>query len=386
MGLEPAAAFTGLDIWRDAKARPVLPNTAYQHVLHSYFNHCPESPDGRWVLMFLSPQDDAHLGDVVILERHTGQLITLATQVTTEDAHRQAYQQWIAGGRYVIFQNLVQDHWQIERVDIVSLKREVIHRDRLLGWSQPLSDFAMLYPPHWQTNTNRDIECLDVHTGQVRKAILAEDVYPKVKSLIDKRLPDVDVKNISLFFPILSPDQSRVMFKLASPSGDGFQAESASRRVGLIVWDIANNQFVACGDQWGHPSWHPDSKQIAKVTNQLLDGDTLATRPILDLPHFHGSHPSISPDGQWYVTDVLLHTFNGKPNQWGVALASMKTGQWRFIHRNETAEAGTTSWRPPHPHSTFNAQSNRIYFNANHHRSMQLHVLDSSGEAEAQAV
>ena len=43
-----------LAAWRSGvRVRPVVAE-AEGHTIHSYFNTCPESPDGKWVLFFAS--------------------------------------------------------------------------------------------------------------------------------------------------------------------------------------------------------------------------------------------------------------------------------------------------------------------------------------------
>src|SRR4051812_34034857 len=59
-----------------------------RHTIHSYFNTCPESPDGRWVLYFASTTPEGHAGSVCIRERATGRERVLVRNVSTEDAHR----------------------------------------------------------------------------------------------------------------------------------------------------------------------------------------------------------------------------------------------------------------------------------------------------------
>ena len=76
METAPATSTGGndaLEAWRGGvRIRPVLLGAA-GHSLHSYFNISPESPDGRWVLMFTSTRPDAQVGKIVVVERETGE-------------------------------------------------------------------------------------------------------------------------------------------------------------------------------------------------------------------------------------------------------------------------------------------------------------------------
>ena len=146
----------------------------------------------------------------------------------------------------------------------------------------------------------------------------------------------------------------------------------------MIVWDLKASRLVAFRENWGHPSWHPDARQIVETMNALLDGQTLEPRPILDLPDFPGTHPSVSPDARWYTTDSSVQDHPEQGRLWGVVIADMNTGQWSIVAQAPAPGHGTTSWRKPHPHPVFNAQSNRLYFNLYTGSNVTLHTLEMS--------
>ena len=55
-----------LAAWRSGvKISPVAPKDG-RHTMHSYFNTCPESPDGKFVLFYASGAADGHRGEVII--------------------------------------------------------------------------------------------------------------------------------------------------------------------------------------------------------------------------------------------------------------------------------------------------------------------------------
>src|ERR1043165_7959599 len=92
-GLACAADPDPLAPWREGvKIHPVAP---YQdrHTIHAYFNTCPESPDGKYVLYYTSGTAAGEEGDLRILERATGKETIIATGIHCEDAHRAACQQ-----------------------------------------------------------------------------------------------------------------------------------------------------------------------------------------------------------------------------------------------------------------------------------------------------
>src|SRR5271154_4284984 len=64
--------------WRSGVTiKPVAPDQP-RHSIHSYFNTCPESPDGKWVLFFTSTAADGQHGEVRIRNRASGEERVLA--------------------------------------------------------------------------------------------------------------------------------------------------------------------------------------------------------------------------------------------------------------------------------------------------------------------
>ena len=351
-----------LAAWReDTSIRPVLA-PGDRHVLHTYFNTYPESPDGRWVLVFTSREADAHRGQVRIVERETGVERVLADGVTVEDAHRQAYQQWTCGGRVVVFQHLRGERWQIVSVDVDTGADRVLCEGRHLGWGAPEGDFLPLHGPHWAPGEVVDLELLDVRTGAIETVLRAGEVCSAYPGWVGQRFGQ---RRVSIFFPVLSPDGSRVFFKMACATGNGFRHARGSERYGLVVYDLQNGRFLFQRDGWGHPAWHPNSRTILTTPCTLIDTDRGAETAVHGPPRFPGGHPSFAPDGRYFVTDTRAAPFGGDEEQWAVALAALRGTDVEILARSPTPGAGTTSWRPPHPHPVFSADGMRIYFNVN---------------------
>ena len=92
-----------------------------RHSMHTYYLTNPESPDGRKVLFYASTDPAGHVGKVCVLDRATGKETVLAEDVHTEDAHRVACQQWLSGGRRVVFHEVVNKKCHIVVVDMDTL-------------------------------------------------------------------------------------------------------------------------------------------------------------------------------------------------------------------------------------------------------------------------
>lgn len=234
--------------WRQGvRIQPVSPETA-GHTIHSYFNTCPESPDGSTVLFFASTARDGQHGEIRIRDRATGKEKTLARDLRVEDAHRVACQQWVSNGRRVVFHSERDGEWIVSAIEVEGGQVRDLARGRLSGWGQPKADIVPLYGPHWNPGPHRDLELLNVETGEIRTALKAEAVKP---NWLTKAFGD---KPTSIFFPVLSPDLQRVFFKMATPGGGDPRSSSASKRQGLVCYHLGEQRFLYDSSRWGHPA------------------------------------------------------------------------------------------------------------------------------------
>jgi len=379
--------------WRSGvKISAVAPATE-RHTIHSYFNTCPESPDGRFVLFYASAARDGHRGEVCIRDRRTGEEKVLATNINAEDAHRAACQQWLSGGKRVVFHGEREGEWFVGCVDLDTAKERILARGQLAGWGQPNADLVPLYSPHWNPGAHRDLDLLNVATGEKHTAVTVEELKKTYPDWFGKTFGD---KHPSIFFPVLSPNLQRVFFKMALATGEDPRSKNASARTGLICYSLAEKKFLYMSPKWGHPSWQPDSRHITEMHYATYDSNdgrstpnpgmsTKAARakaasegtpvPATPLRDVTGDHPSMSPDGKLIVTDSVMTSFGGERNEWGIVLADPKgTGQI-VIHQFDNSH-GADSWRRSHPHPVFSADGKRIYFNVSSGPWTQLHVAE----------
>ena len=380
--------------WRSGvKISQVAPKDG-RHTMHSYFNTCPESPDGKFVLFYSSTAKDGHRGEVVIRNRASGEEKVVATNINAEDAHRVACQQWLSNGKRVVFHGERSGTWFTWCVDLDTMKERVLARGQLAGWGQPSTDFVPLYSPHWNPGEHRDMDLINVATG--------EKTTPVTVDALKRAYPEWFAKTFgeqkpSIFFPILSPDLKRVFFKMALKTGDDPRSKSASAREGLICYSLAEKKFLYMNPKWGHPSWQPDSRHITEMHYTVFDSNdgssvqnpglptkaaraqaTAAGKPVAAaLRDVSGDHPSVSPDGRLVVTDTIMTSFDGPRNEWGVVLADPKgTGQIVLHHFDNSH--GAKSWRVSHPHPVFSADGKRIYFNVSDGEFTRLFVADKN--------
>jgi len=359
--------------WRnDVTIRPVS-TVSGRHTIHAYFNVTPESPDGRSVLFFASTTADSHQGKLCVVDRASGTERTVADDIATEDAHRAACQQWVAGGRYVVFHRVRANQWQVVAVEMATGKEKVLANDRQLGWSQPGATVVPVYGCHWNPAGHRDLELIDVETGATKTALSVAAVEKQYASWIAQKLPG---KEVSIFFPVLSPDLTRVFFKLAAPAGGDFRSSRASTRLGFFCYDLNKQAPVFQRDAWGHPAWHPDSHTVIEAGNELIDTSTGKARRMPGLPPLSGApHPSLNFDGTLFVTDPTLAALGGKKTDRGIVVGPTTGGDYVIVDRFDNSH-GARSWRPSHPHPVFSADGQRIYYNVNRSTWTELFVAE----------
>ncbi|MCX7047302.1 MAG: hypothetical protein NTX50_17670 [Candidatus Sumerlaeota bacterium] len=367
---DPLAAWRG-----NVTVKPVSIQPG-RHTIHSYFNVSPESPDGRWVVFYASTEADAGHGEVHILERATGREQAIARNVTVEDAHRSACQQWISRGRTVVFHDERNGEWTVAAMDIGTLQERVLARGRQVGWGQSNADVIPLYSPHSNPGACRDMELLDVTSGAARVAVRADAVREAYPEWTTKAFAD---KPISIFFPVLSPDLKKVFFKLATPAGGDVRSKEASDRQGLICYDLEHSRFLFLREKWGRPAWSPDGRSITEVGNLFINSDNGSVRREPGLPNWRSSHPSSSPDGRLLVTDTTMDPLGGKASDWAIVVEDARESAYTVVHTFDNSR-GARSWRRSHPHPVFSADGRRIYFNVSSSEWTQLWVAEIGGK------
>ena len=383
--------------WRIGVKISVVAPRDGRHTMHSYFNTCPESPDGTRVLFYSSTAADGHRGEVVVRDRAGGEEKIVATNINAEDAHRVACQQWVSGGRRVVFHGERDGEWFTGCVDLDTMKERILARGQLAGWGQPNADIVPLYGPHWNPGEHRDLDLINVATGERQTPVTVDALKQAYPAWFAKAFGE---QKPSIFFPILSPDLKRVFFKMALKTGEDPRSKSASAREGLICYSLAEKKFLYMNPKWGHPSWQPDSRHITEMHYTVYDSNdgsvkanpgmpTKAARakaaaegklaPEFPLRDVSGDHPSVSPDGKLTVTDTIMTSFGGARNEWGVVLADTRgTGQIVLHHFDNSH--GAKSWRVSHPHPVFSADGKRIYYNVSDGEFTRLHVAECAAK------
>jgi len=362
--------------WRSGVGIRTVAAHRDRHVIHSYFNTCPESPDGKYVVYFTSRAANGEAGDIRMLKRSTGRETLLAANITAEDAHRVACQQWCNDGKTIAYHDCRDGQWCVVAVDVATKKTRLLARDRQIGFGSPGSVWAPIYGCHWNPGDHRDLELVNVVTGEIRTAVELTDVVKTYGEWIREEFGSTDV---SIFFPVLSPNGKRVFFKMARPGGGtDFRSKKASYRSGKIVYDIAKGRFIRLFKKWGHPSWSPDNSSIFEKGNILLGAASGRSRRCA--PSCFSNHPSVAPDGKLFATDAdVTKRKLGNPGDWAIAVGSMTTDDFVVLDVFPNAR-GARSWRRTHPHPVFSADGQRIYYNVSEGPWATLRVATAGGK------
>lgn len=371
-GAPVSSAAPPVTAWLTAVRRPVS-SVPGRHTIHTYFNVTPESPDGLFVLFFASTAEDAHHGDLIMQERATGVETVVASGITTEDAHRAACQQWMDGGSTIVYHDCRDGQWFVVAEDRATLKSRVLAKDRQLGFGAALGTQVPLYGCHWKPGENRDLEMVDLNTGAIRVVVKADEAAALQPEWADKTFPH-NGQPLSVFFPVVSPDGTRVFFKLARGSGgDNFRTSGASVREGKFVYDLTTGKPIRFFPQWGHPSWHPDSRRILEKGNILFDAEDGQGRKLAAIPT---DHPSFGPDGTVFTSDGKVTKADyAEMGNLVVTVGSATTEEQVRVNLFKRT-AGARSWRKSHPHPVFSPDGERIYYNVNEGPWTELRVAE----------
>ena len=382
-----------LAAWKTGVKISIVAPGEGRHTMHSYFNTCPESPDGRYVLFYSSTARDGHRGEVVIRDRKSGEEKVIGTNINAEDAHRVACQQWISNGKRVVYHGERDGEWYTWVVDLDTMKERVLAKGQLAGWGRPDADIVPLYSPHWKPGDHPDLDLINAVTGEKQTPVTVAALQQAYPDWFATTFGD---KRPSIFFPILSPDLNRVFFKMAVATGDDPRSKEASARQGLVCYDLAEKKFLFKIPNWGHPSWQADSRHITEVHFTTIDSNTgkstsnpgMASKaaraasltegkpvPVMPVRDVSGDHPSTSADGKLVVTDTTMNMLGGNIKDWGVTLTDVK-GTGQIVIDQFDNSHGAESWRKSHPHPVFSADGKRIYFNRNSGPWTQLYVAE----------
>ena len=122
-----------------------------------------------------------------------------------------------------------------------------------------------LYGPHWDAGAHRDLDLLDVESGECRTVLTAEAVREAYPELIREEfgaLAERPGQPLSIFFPPSARTSPASSSKLARPGGS-FRSAWACKRAMLVCYDLRAGRLLFADRKWGtrpgtrtrRPSW-----------------------------------------------------------------------------------------------------------------------------------
>ncbi len=305
-----------------------------QAFMHTYYDTCPWSPSGRYLVALRLPYEDREPtpGDqaelcVIDLPERTLRVVYRTSGWGFQTA---AHQAWGLNDRYLYCNDmrdgrpigvqidLASDYaneldgpvWALAPDESYSLSPCLIRANL----TQP--GYGVSVPPAEQIyNTvqaadDDGIFRVDLGTGRQTLLVPLSEVW---KVLQDRE--DLAGATLYAFHVKINPQGTRVMCVVrARLSAGGYLPSLLTLRPdGSDLRTVVPHRFWKRGGH--HPMWHPNGREVLMNLTPgddgmrfcCVDGESGAVRTLIDQPEGSG-HPSISPDERWLLTDVTSDT------------------------------------------------------------------------------
>lgn len=326
--------------FRPAKATPV--ETPYRHALHAYQGLCPWSPSGD-SLLYAGFSDDSGNMQIVVRNLSAGQ-DTVVGEASPCDYHTAAYQQWILGGKGIVFRNGSAERGgsvvvsapghNLPNTLYPSLRVRAVSADthRGYGYTQETPAASMR---------------VDFESGQVEKHFTTEEIAAH----LPEELQADCAYSFSHFVP--NHDETKAFIKLSKPEPHRKIPGQMDDWGAFFVYDLRDRSFRCLGQRIsGHPQWMPDGRRIVNImqpqdgsNNRWIvaqDTDTGEVERLVDFPIEGPGHPVISPCGRYLATDA--YPANGMVCP--IYLIELATGRMSEIARFPHATRTSNTYQP----------------------------------------
>lgn len=337
-----------------------------QPAIHSYFDLCPESPDGMKVVYFEWLDKIPGLGYVTVCEREGGNPRSIGEELPGF-AHGGAYQQWLDNDAIASAQAIQGEPKTVIVSQSDGSRREVPGALRMYSAQ---NSFGITSSHETRMLGGKDdaerIYLIDLDHAMSVPLISCEAVM-KMHPLKDR---------------VVDPARFRFKHTKWAPTGEMFLFVFYGKRGGADEEEGGiNSVFVARADggdcrylgEVGHdPMWDPEGAFIyAYCRNERSRQDVVAipldggpTETVLaDVP---GSHASLSPDKTQLVTDVMNWPGKGRG---ALLLYDLQSGEFDPIVHMDLPEAIS------HPHPVWSRDGRRIYFCAAENGLPQVYAV-----------
>lgn len=359
--------------------------------IHSYFDICPESPDGRKIAYFAMTGVTAtpaassasgatypalYPGEIRVVDRATGGDRSVAAGIWG-NRHVGPRVQWTDNSTASYCMTEGDRAWTIGVSDIGDQQWRLPGALRMANPCRPLGVTSSHESRVMGTIAHDEvISLMDFTTGQARNlfdrnAILS--VHP-MRDLLMIAPEQTNIKHTKW-----SPDGQRLFWVFHNEVAIKEGKRDLPRLKSLMVCDTDGSNLRYVGEFGFHPFWSGDSMSIwafervsgghPDILAYPIDGGD-STVVAQDIP---GSHASLSPDGSRLAIDCFDWPVKG---QNAVVVMDTQTGRRTtvavFHYRSNVPQHGGC-----HPHPVWSRDGRRVYFNADETGEPQLYAVES---------
>ncbi|MGC9455448.1 MAG: hypothetical protein ACP5HU_11395 [Phycisphaerae bacterium] len=329
-------------------------------VLHSYYDICPESPDGRRAIVSVFESDAIPGPATVAIVARDGEVLGTVGDSAEAIGHVGRFALWLDDDRVAIRHGAdeADSDWSIVRLSTgEEVRRPGSLRQWHAGTGRGLVQWLGATPnPH---RLRQGIRVVD-DSGDKVAEVDVRDCLEIVPEGMPKPPPD----ELNLMNLKWSPDGSRFFAVFTNELHRRLARSDAPLFKTIVSFDSDACDARFLGSFTHHPIWSPDGSRVfamqARGDQQDLislpaDGGGEASVVLKSVPGIHGT---VTPGGRRLIIDVP------ERNRTACAIAGIDLADGR---REDLVRFSHTRWEHRegnHPHPVPSPDGRRIYFNA----------------------
>jgi len=351
-------AVTGRTLWR-------LTNSEMEDK-HSYYDICPWSSDGKYILFSTARAEDLTIptrdllttnrGEVYVMDTETGELIRIATEANYT-THNGVFSMWHPREPKVYFSKAPGE------IGMVNVETRTVERV-VKGGGRQLSPDGGLFV----SITNEGVCTMKEDGTDLRQIVSIEELY--------EMTPNRGLFTVGEMTPTntkWTPDGQHILIGNNMWHSPGDMNRDLRRSLYIVSRDGSEKRWLC---HFGHHhSWTGDGKQVLYSGWKQYADDGTKEEPRLFLVNFDGTgdrvvidqplggHPIANPDGS------LITTWDSD----GVILANVEAQT--VEHLTSFAPGFDMSHSGTHPHCVWHPNGSQILFNSAQTGHSQLYII-----------